>query len=250
MSDWNDDDFIDIVAPAKTLTPLRLGFSFMGRSATPKLSIRMDEATAKELGGHHYAVKFNPRARVLRIVATPSGRWEMVQSPRGSTSILRVPVPAGLVAVEGQSADPEFYVDRERGQIDIELPADFGAPLLLPAPKTAPKTGAKEQDPVDAKAQRRSIAIGDVTFTSQEGDLLRLLAKRDLVTRDAAMMATAEAGADDERDGKIIDVLIHRIRERLSKLGLYVSTIHGEGWRIPRELRSKLIKLISESDAS
>lgn len=253
MSDWNDDDFVEIVAPSKTLAPLRLGFSFMGRSAAPKLSIRMDEATANELGGHHYAVKYNPRARVLRVLAQQSGRWEMVRAPRGGTFILRVPVPVGLVATEGLNVDPEFYVDRERALIDIELPPGFGSPLLLPAPgpvKSPVAALAADTDQIDAKVQRRSIVIGDVTFTSQEGDLLRLLAKRDLVTRDAAMMATADPSVDDDRGDKIIDVLIHRIRERLSKLGLYVSTIHGEGWRIPRELRSKLVKMISESDAS
>lgn len=257
MTDWNDDDFVDII-PARLAgkkdVPLRIGFTYLGKHLVPRIALLFAPSVLDEIGGPRFAVQFNARARVLRVRAGDDLPYEAVRAPRGEIMMIRCPVPPGLHPDESKGLEPEFYVHAERKIIDIEIPEGFGAVKLIAPPRPAPINKAApsaKPDVVDdlPVPRPRAVTLSGVAFTSQEGDLLRLLAKRDLVTKDAAMMATAEPGADDERDEKLADVLIHKIRKKIEPIGYFISTIHGEGWRIPRELRAKLARMIEEADA-
>lgn len=257
MSDWNDDDFVDII-PArlagKKEAPLRIGFTYLGKHLVPRIALLFAPSVLNEIGGPRFAVQFNARARVLRVRAGDDLPYEAVRAPRGEVLMIRCPVPPGLHPDDSRGLEPEFYVHAERKIIDIEIPEGFGAVKLIAPPRPTATRPTPKVEPAtvdDLPVPRpRAVTLSGVAFTSQEGDLLRLLAKRDLVTKDAAMMATAEPGADDERDEKLADVLIHKIRKKIEPIGYFISTIHGEGWRIPREFRAKLARAIDAADAA
>jgi len=53
-----------------------------------------------------------------------------------------------------------------------------------------------------------------------------------VVGKDALMAATAELAGLDDREIKIIDVFVHKVRRRIAPLGLRISTVWGRGYRI------------------
>jgi two-component system, cell cycle response regulator CtrA len=82
--------------------------------------------------------------------------------------------------------------------------------------------------------------------------LLGMLMKREIVTREGAVMAIY-AGMpntwDKEPDPKIIDVFICKLRTRLKKYGIKVSCKWGLGYFMDGENKRKLRELIAQSRA-
>jgi two-component system cell cycle response regulator CtrA len=84
------------------------------------------------------------------------------------------------------------------------------------------------------------------------GALLAMLLKREVVTRDGALLAIYSGMPntwDKEPDPKIIDVFICKLRTRLKKYGIKVSCKWGLGYFMDGENKRKLRDLIAQSRA-
>lgn len=84
------------------------------------------------------------------------------------------------------------------------------------------------------------------------GALLAMLLKREVVTRDGALLAIYSGMPntwDKEPDPKIIDVFICKLRVRLRKYGVKVSCKWGLGYFMDGENKRKLRDLIAQSRA-
>jgi two-component system cell cycle response regulator CtrA len=84
------------------------------------------------------------------------------------------------------------------------------------------------------------------------GRLLAMLLKREVVTREGAVLAIYSGMPntwDKEPDPKIIDVFICKLRVRLRKYGIKVSCKWGLGYFMDGENKRKLRELIAQSRA-
>lgn len=84
------------------------------------------------------------------------------------------------------------------------------------------------------------------------GALLGMLMKREIVTREGAVMAIYRGMPntwDKEPDPKIIDVFICKLRTRLKKYDIKVSCKWGLGYFIDGENKRRLRELIAQSRA-
>jgi two-component system, cell cycle response regulator CtrA len=84
------------------------------------------------------------------------------------------------------------------------------------------------------------------------GSLLAMLLKREVVTRDGALLAIYSGMPntwDKEPDPKIIDVFICKLRVRLRKYGIKVSCKWGLGYFMDGENKRRLRELIAQSRA-
>jgi two-component system cell cycle response regulator CtrA len=125
-----------------------------------------------------------------------------------------------LSAVQAPPLDPEVLLDR----ID-ELETELGMKVEIPPEFCIPRN---------------------------MGALLAMLLKREVVTRDGALLAIYSGMPntwDKEPDPKIIDVFICKLRVRLRKYGIKVSCKWGLGYFIDGENKRKLRELIAQSRA-
>lgn len=67
-------------------------------------------------------------------------------------------------------------------------------------------------------------------LTGSEATLFRHLATRQLATSESAYVALY--GFDGERDPKIVDVFICKMRAKLSRFGVSIKTLWGEGYQL------------------
>jgi DNA-binding response OmpR family regulator len=58
------------------------------------------------------------------------------------------------------------------------------------------------------------------------------------LSKEVLLAASADIGHDDDRELKLVDVMIHKLRKKLQPLGVEIGTAWGEGYRI--EQRSKM----------
>lgn len=82
------------------------------------------------------------------------------------------------------------------------------------------------------------------------GALLAMLLKREVVTRDGALLAIYSGMPntwDKDPDPKIIDVFICKLRTRLKKYGIKVSCKWGLGYFMDGENKRRLRDLIAQS---
>lgn len=89
-------------------------------------------------------------------------------------------------------------------------------------------------------------------FTRNMGRLLNMLLKREVVTREGAVLAIYSGMPntwDKEPDPKIIDVFICKLRTRLKKYGIKVSCKWGLGYFMDGENKRKLRELIAQTRA-
>jgi two-component system cell cycle response regulator CtrA len=85
------------------------------------------------------------------------------------------------------------------------------------------------------------------------GRLLAMLLKREVVTREGALLAIYSGMPntwDKEPDPKIIDVFICKLRTRLKKYGIKVSCKWGLGYFMDGDNKKKLRELIAQSRAA
>lgn len=84
------------------------------------------------------------------------------------------------------------------------------------------------------------------------GALLAMLLKREVVTREGAVLAIYSGMPntwDKDPDPKIIDVFICKLRVRLKKYGIKVSCKWGLGYFMDGENKRKLRDLIAQTRA-
>jgi hypothetical protein len=88
--------------------------------------------------------------------------------------------------------------------------------------------------------------LGKVKITAAEGEILEALLKRNECGRAALMIATHDGIGDDYRAEKIIDVLICRLRPKLTHLGISIESCYGGLFRMNAVSKAVLRKLIEE----
>lgn len=84
--------------------------------------------------------------------------------------------------------------------------------------------------------------IGDARLPRIERRVLDVLLRRQLVTKAAIMSATSD-NPDDDRDTKLADVLICKLRPKLASIGVEIRTHWGEGFSIPDPQRRDLRRM-------
>lgn len=67
-------------------------------------------------------------------------------------------------------------------------------------------------------------------LTSYEVTVVAVLVNQTVATRSACMTALYYDKPEDEPYEKIIDILIHRIRKKISPFGWKIKTYWGHGW--------------------
>lgn len=83
-------------------------------------------------------------------------------------------------------------------------------------------------------------------LTGKEAALLGFLMKRDLVTKEAAMIVLYGDRLDELPEEKIIDVFVCKMRPKLAPVGIEIDTVWGRGYRMRPEMRAKLEALLAQ----
>ena len=89
------------------------------------------------------------------------------------------------------------------------------------------------------------IELAKLTYS--ERMLLGLLMRRHRVTKDQMMTMLYADRPDEEPDSKILDVMICKMRKKLSPHGVEIRTIHGAGYELPPTSREKIKALMAEA---
>lgn len=256
------DDFIDLVPEKAKDEPLVVYVTMSGKQKSPKLRLAFLAGPLAEIGGPRYLVRWSPKRRVLRIESGERHPYEPFHIGRASQrDILSCPVPAGF-AIDGDRCMPEFYVDVVGRAINIEIPAPAGqcqpelpAPAASPAltASTSPRPAAEPIGQYDADLAATlgltatfPTKFGDISLTPAEAKVLELLYRREQASKDAIMFATAEPGVEDDRNDRLADVYVCKIRKKLEPLSIEIETLWGEGYRISPKAKRFIARLIGE----
>lgn len=270
-TETEEDDFVDIIPArfaAKKLPDLLV------RAVKLRSSVRVQFSFApsvlEEIQGPRFDIAWSAKRQQFRITAKDLGRYEPAKVGRGERQFLRCPLPDGLHPNE-ETVDPEFYVDREMKIITIEMEEHFKPrPQAKPAPTAAQVSQHRDiveraKAAVPSKIDRLSaadldektirVALGlneprplemdGQRFTKTEAAVVDLLATRERVTKQMVLMATADPIGPDEREEKLADVLVHKIRPRLEALGLKILTRWGDSWTLASTDRRRLKEMIA-----
>lgn len=77
-----------------------------------------------------------------------------------------------------------------------------------------------------------SVAVPlEFSLTAQEARVFAHLASRDLGTKQSIMMALY-GDRPDEPEIKIVDVFVCKLRKKLSRFGVTIDTVWGQGYRL------------------
>jgi two-component system cell cycle response regulator CtrA len=133
-------------------------------------------------------------------------------------------------------------------------------PALLQSPPLPPEGLPPSTDTLLDRIDMLETELGLKTDIPPEfciprnmGRLLAMLLKREVVTREGAVLAIYSGMPntwDKEPDPKIIDVFICKLRVRLRKYGVKVSCKWGLGYFMDGENKRKLRELIAQSRAA
>lgn len=261
------DDFVDVIPDQVKDEPLVVYLTMSGRQKAPKLRLSFLEGPLTEIKGPRYLVRWSPTRRVLRIEANERHPYEPFRMGKGSRrEIISCPVPAGF-SIDSDRCLPEFYVDLVGRAINIEIPAPaiggalkiaphvikaLPAPAPAPMPKQEPKPAPKAQPDLRPKTESRERALGfptkfgDIVLSLEEALVFELLYRRELVNRPAIMMATTDDLVHDDRDIRVADTFVSKLRQKIEPLGIEISTIVGEGYSISPKAKRFIGQLIGE----
>ena len=56
-------------------------------------------------------------------------------------------------------------------------------------------------------------------------------------SKETLLAASVEPGRDDDREIKLVEQMVHRLRRKLAPLGITIERVWGEGYRIIHEQR-------------
>lgn len=267
----DDDDWIELerAVPGKVLpdVSLRLGKQPRTGRIAAYLTLR------GEAGAH--LIAHGPRFRVMiggseadRVKIVPdaqAGRYEVIEFK--GVARLWLGVVTVWPAENRDAVACEWRRDGMTMSLLLKLPSGFTRPtkapvLSLPAPAKPvedkqPALVAKVVAERDELAERlRQIEeerdstfgkipdrIGDHRLPKLERSMLAVLIARDVATKEALLHASAVDGGDDDRDPKIVDVIICKLRPKLAAIGIEIKTHWGDGYSIPRQQRKALKKM-------
>lgn len=89
-------------------------------------------------------------------------------------------------------------------------------------------------------------------LTAQEAALFGLLLKREIVTREAAMVVLygARAGGEGDVQVKIVDVFLCKIRKKLKPFGIAIETVWGRGFAMPPAAKAIANDILDQARAA
>lgn len=80
-------------------------------------------------------------------------------------------------------------------------------------------------------------------ITPNEGKLLSFMLKREMITKDQAMIHLYGSGPDIGPDPAVLGVYIFKLRKKLGPLDVSIKTIWGRGWAIPPDSKLRISTL-------
>lgn len=86
--------------------------------------------------------------------------------------------------------------------------------------------------------------IPGIELTASERTVLGALLARDPASKDAVYNALYFDRIDDPPAEKITDVLVCKLRKKLTRKGIEVETVWGTGWRLTPEMKARVRALI------
>jgi DNA-binding winged helix-turn-helix (wHTH) protein len=96
-----------------------------------------------------------------------------------------------------------------------------------------------------ADAGLKIIEVAKLTFS--ERLLLGLLMRRQRATKEQMMTVLYADRPDEEPGSKILDVMICKMRKKLSPHGVEIRTLHGAGYELTPTSREKIKALMAEA---
>lgn len=87
-------------------------------------------------------------------------------------------------------------------------------------------------------------------LTGHEAKLFGILLKRDLVTKEAAMVAIYGDQPNSEVEIKIVDVFVCKARKKLKPYDIEIETVRGRGYRMPAASKANATVLLEQSRAA
>jgi hypothetical protein len=220
-------------------------FSIAFNPAMKVVRIKVDERGRYET----ITAPRGPRVRILRF-PFPSAGMVFCSDDVGVQPDANVAQGAVLIDLPKQFLPPPVVArlpERERAVVAAQLPG-----RLIPAPVSvssqimgdpAPQRSAlaqrearlKEEAPERTLTNEEVIRNGlrGLRFAPAEATIMDLLLRRESVTAAAIMVATrAPADIDnDDRDPKLAEVYISKLRAKLDRLDITIDKIKGVGWR-------------------
>lgn len=86
-------------------------------------------------------------------------------------------------------------------------------------------------------------------LTSSEARLVGCMLSRPLMTKDTAMAVLYRNDGKDEAVLKIVDVYICKARKKLTRFGIEIKTVWGQGYYIEESVRRRLVAIGGERAA-
>lgn len=263
FDDFDDGDFADLGIQVRPKSAdLVMTTIKMGRTHVARAQFNFAPDILAEIGGNRYSIGFavsrKTGARAFRIRVDEAGRFEAIRPAKGERRLLRCPLPLGVICAEGR-AEPEFFVDQIGKSILVEVPDLFLVKVkALPAPDvaSAPRTAAVDDETrmaIDRRMQEMLTSgcdvprvIGGCTWTPAERAILSALLSHPQVSREGLMAATADPEkGEDERDPKLVDVFLSKMRTRLRQLDVQIENIGLGAFRMPLDAKTRLRSAIA-----
>lgn len=127
------DEWVDLEAPPKAVAasePVTIATVTL-RHGTVKVSLSVAEGLMSSVGWPRYRVQWNRDRRQFRIKGGVDGPFEGFHPPRGPKAgdgprriVIRVPLPAGLKAVEGRHAASHELIEGGKALM-VRVPSRF-----------------------------------------------------------------------------------------------------------------------------
>lgn len=268
FTDFDEAGFVMLAPVAKAASRMDVRLAFLKLRSAERLAITFAKEVIAEIGGPRYDVAWNAQKRLLLVKAGEQARFEAASPEHHRTARICAPVPAGLT-FSVTNCEPEYYVDAIGKRILIEVPDEFGRRLALPAPKPATSVVASplSREPIvsqkEIEAGNREILralgvttqfptkLGGVKFAPAEARMLEALYRGQELTLEALLAATHDpAAGDDDRDVKIVDVWLCKMRPRLAELDIVVKTIWGGRRSMDAASKARLRDLLKSAEVA
>lgn len=276
FDEFDDDDFVELAGGPAPTAGVILSVVALGRKAKATVQFSVAEPLLAEIVGPRFGIAFAVSKRsgnaAFRIKAGPQERYESMTFGKRTSGtprrLLRCPAPADtrFKLPIGTRVEPEYFVDARTGTILVEVPElRKAAPVPQPAPtlslsrpveqQTKPTvTLDEETEAAIAHRMREMITggivvpadIGGARFTVSERHILAAVLAHPTISRQGLLEATHDGVGDDERDDKIIDVYLSKMRARLAPLQIEIINVGGGVYRMPLDSKTRLRKLIGE----
>jgi hypothetical protein len=268
--EFDDEDFVDLATRARPAAEVILSCVALGRQASKRVQINLVPSLLEEIRATRVRVGFAASRQLFRIQADDCGPIEPIVTKRGLRRLIRAGLPtAGFAWFDGR-IEPDYDVDLVGRAILIAVPEEVRArarpvPALPPPGKAradagdradaAPVRDEATQEAIDRRLQELLGAsdlppaeFGGVRFTPSERAILAVLLKNPRVSRAGILAATHDpAAGDDDRDEKLVDVFVSKMRTRLGALGCSIDHTGGGVFRLSLDDKTTLRRLIGRA---